>query len=130
MQFPTTSNLLKVLAYFDPESTTLDMVQTGTSAISKSGVTVVYPVQEVFLVRDNEEPDSRNAQGRATNRTTREDANLIPEDEVPVDLILSPPRRTQHEERFGWRLRLSRPLRGSRGVVRPIVAHARAAAWV
>src|SRR5438876_1051367 len=35
-QFPDVSNLLKILAYFDPESIPLDMLITGASVLSKS----------------------------------------------------------------------------------------------
>src|SRR5438477_8141291 len=34
--FPDVSNLLKILAYFDPESIPLDMLITGASVLSKS----------------------------------------------------------------------------------------------
>src|SRR5438876_7766911 len=35
-QFPDVSDLLKILAYFDPESIPLDMLITGANVLSKS----------------------------------------------------------------------------------------------
>src|SRR5438477_852366 len=63
--FPDVSNLLKVLAYFDPESIPLDMLITGASVLSKS-----QPKKESDIV--GEGPQKTNSfVGKVKNKILR-----------------------------------------------------------
>ena len=95
IQFQDASNLLKILAYLDPESISLDILQTGAVAISESQLptplstpSVPYKKHSLFRIMKNKFRNKRKGKPQAD-----------PPDRTPIvsptmksllDLILSP----------------------------------------
>ena len=88
MQFQDASNLLKMLAYLDPESISLDMLQAGAAAISELPLPTSLPTLSVPYKKSPLLPIMRKGEPQA-----------IPPDKTPIvssniklllDLTLSP----------------------------------------